>query len=54
MTDTESLCQEASEIIRNINDSDLPEDEKDELIDNVLLDVGYQLEIIPQPRSETT
>jgi hypothetical protein len=54
MTTTESLCREALEIIGNIEASDLPEDEKQELVKDVLLDVGYQLEIISQPRSETT
>jgi hypothetical protein len=54
MTETEALIQEAREIIRNARakckSGDITAAQRDEVIRNTMQDVGYQLEIIPQPR----
>jgi len=51
------LCQEAHEIIVNARrammEEEITQDQYNEVIKNVILDVGYQTEIISQPRPDS-
>jgi len=51
------LCKEAHEIICNARrammEEEITQDQYNEVVKNVILDVGYQTEIISQPRPDS-